>query len=256
MSSGPSHRSERCTVVVPCYNEEHRLRAAPFLRLASQPGIDLVFVDDGSTDRTAELLAELCRQSDGAARSLRLARNAGKGEAVRYGLNLALERGAPLVAFLDADLATPVEELLRLREVLVTRNADVVLAARVKMLGTHIERRPSRHYLGRVFATAASLSLDMPIYDTQCGAKVFRSTAALRAALARPFLSRWVFDVELLGRLLHGTEGAPPLPRSEILEVPLKTWTHVSGSKVGLRSMAQAAVDLIRFNVDHYRRRH
>ena len=68
--------------------------------------------------------------------------------------------------------------------------------------------RRARHYVGRLFATASSLILDMTVYDTQCGAKVLRAGPALRAALATPFHSRWAFDVELLGRLHNGVGGA------------------------------------------------
>ena len=75
------------------------------------------------------------------------------------------------------------------------------------MMGTDIRRSAVRHYTGRLFATAGSLVLGVPVYDTQCGAKAFRVTDALRAALAEPFVSRWAFDVEVLGRLLRSTDG-------------------------------------------------
>ena len=89
------------------------------------------------------------------------------------------------------------------------------------MLGYDIDRSAVRHYLGRVFATAASLILQARVYDTQCGAKLFRAGPALSDALATPFLSRWAFDVEFLGRLLIGSPAVPPLPLSAVVEVPL-----------------------------------
>ena len=95
----------------------------------------------------------------------------------------------------------------------------------------------------------SSVVLGLDVYDTQCGAKVFRDGPALRAALAQPFASRWVFDVELLGRLHGGMAGAPGLPASAFLEVPLGEWRDVSGTKLGLRSAARAALDLARITL-------
>jgi hypothetical protein len=100
-----------------------------------------------------------------------------------------------------------------------------------------------RHYLGRVFATAASLVLNLGVYDTQCGAKLFRCTPALEAALAAPFASRWAFDVELLSRLTHGPVA---LPARRIHEEPLRTWCDISRSKLGVLPMLGAGVDLAR----------
>jgi len=101
-----------------------------------------------------------------------------------------------------------------------------------------------RHYLGRVFATAASVILKARVYDTQCGAKLFRATPAVSAALAEPFLSRWAFDVEFLGRLLIGTPAVGPLPLNAIVEVPLAVWHDVKGSKLGIGGMAKTVSDL------------
>ena len=112
------------------------------------------------------------------------------------------------------------------------------------MLGYDIDRSAVRHYLGRVFATAASLILQARVYDTQCGAKLFRAGPALHGALATPFLSRWAFDVEFLGRLLIGSPAVPPLPLSAIVEVPLPVWHDVKGSKLGLGGMARTLRDL------------
>src|SRR5262249_59105570 len=106
------------------------------------------------------------------------------------------------------------------------------LGSRVKLLGRTIDRRIGRHYRGRIFATLASLVLDLPVYDTQCGAKLFRTSAILAAALSRPFRSRWSFDVELLQRLVLGFGGVPALAVREIVEEPLAVWRDVPGSKL------------------------
>jgi dolichyl-phosphate beta-glucosyltransferase len=122
---------------------------------------------------------------------------------------------------------------------------DVVMGSRMARAGATIRRSLFRHMTGRVFATAASLILREPFYDTQCGAKLFRDTPALREALAMPFLSRWAFDVELLGRLLGARE---PLPFTAFVEVPLRVWEDVGGSKLSGAGMARAALDLLRID--------
>src|SRR5262245_8983512 len=197
-------------LVVPCFNEEKRLDRGHVLELARTPGISGLLVDDGARDGTRRILEELKKEGQGKVAVLGLDTNAGKGEAVRRGMLEALERGASIVGYADADFSTPPDELVRLSRELDKRPAvKPLLGSRVLLVGTHIERRLVRHLLGRVFATLASTILDMPFYDTQCGAKWFRDTPALRAALAGPFSSRWAFDVELLGRLRRGDPGLP-----------------------------------------------
>jgi glycosyltransferase involved in cell wall biosynthesis len=244
------------TVVVPCYNEAARLDEAPLLTFLDRCAeASLLFVNDGSTDATAERLAAIAARSPARADVLSLSPNGGKAEAVRQGMLQALGRGAATVGYLDADLSTPPDELLRLRARFERPEVEVVLGARVALLGTDIERSAIRHYLGRVFASAASLILKARVYDTQCGAKLFRASPALRAALAAPFISRWAFDVELLGRLLTGSATVPALPLSAIVEVPLATWHDIGGSKLGPLAMARTLGELGRIAVDLAARR-
>ena len=88
--------------------------------------------------------------------------------------------------------------------------------------------------MGRVFATLSSLVTGLPIYDTQCGAKVFRNSEELRMIFGKPFRVNWTFDVEILARLLmiERTTGTAPLVTSAV-EYPLEEWTDVPGSKIG-----------------------
>ena len=160
-----------------------------------------------------------------------------------------------MVGYLDADLSTPPREIFRLRAAFERPGVEAVLGARVALLGTDIERSAARHYLGRVFASVAAAILHARVYDTQCGAKLFRASAALRGALAIPFLSRWAFDVELLGRLLTGSESVPGMPLSAVVEVPLTTWHDVKGSKLSPVAMARSLVDLGRIGFDVAARR-
>lgn len=233
-----------CMLIIPCFNEEARLDRAAFLSLAQTPDLSLLFVDDGSSDGTARVLEELRARAPKQVHVLILERNVGKGEAVRQGMLEALSRRMDIVGFADADLATPPDELVRVRDELIASDLSVAVGSRVLLMGTHIKRHLWRHLVGRLFATFAASILEMPFYDTQCGAKYFRDTPALRAALASPFLSRWVFDIELLGRLYIGTGEIPGIPMDKFREVTLRRWVAVADSKLSLPGMTKALLDL------------
>jgi dolichyl-phosphate beta-glucosyltransferase len=231
----------RATMVIPCFNEAERLSTHGF----QDVGFELLFVDDGSTDTTLELLKVLSQRIPSSL--LQLPVNVGKGEAVRAGLLRALAGGAAYVGYLDADLSTPMDEAARLLSIALLRpQLEAVLGVRLARMGADIERSPARHYAGRVFATFAAQVLRTRAYDTQCGCKWFRATPALARALEAPFTSRWAFDVELLGRLLRGTRSIAPTHAANILEEPLKVWRDVPGSKVTLPAALRAGVDLMR----------
>ncbi|MGI8750925.1 MAG: glycosyltransferase [Acidimicrobiales bacterium] len=226
-------------LVVPCYNEAQRLDRPALRRLAEGGSLQLLLVNDGSRDATAAALAEVAAGTT--AQVLDLATNAGKGEAVRHGLLKALADGATIVGYFDADLATPPSELQRLIDTLVEReDVEVAMGCRVARLGSIIDRSVTRHYLGRVFASAASLALGCQVYDTQCGAKVFRATPALSGALERPFGSPWAFDVTLLRRLLSGDGHRPAVAPAAMVEVPLGEWRERGGSRLDVGSMIRA----------------
>lgn len=232
-------------IVIPCYNEQHRLDIDEMLRLGGGGRVHLLFVNDGSTDMTTNVLAALAA-SEAAIDVLELAVNNGKGEAVRRGLLRAIAAGAPVVGYYDADLATPPTELLRLVDTLEGHpDIEAVLGSRVARLGCIIERSPARHYPGRIFATAASIALRLQVYDTQCGAKVFRVTPSLIAAVQQPFHSTWAFDVELLHRLVTGQGGVAPVPPRALLEVPLDTWKEMGDSRLTASAMLCAFADVM-----------
>jgi len=242
-------RGPALAVAVPCWNEAARLRGDVFARtLAAHPDWRFVFVDDGSSDGTGEALEALARRDPERIAVLRLPRNRGKAEAVRQGVLAAAAGGAPHVAFLDADLSTGPEDLAALLAEAGRSGALVVCGSRVRLLGRRIERRAVRHYLGRVFATAASLTLGLPVYDTQCGAKLFRNGPDLAAVFGRPFNSTWTFDVELLGRYLLRLGGVNALPGGlcAIVEHPLAAWADVAGSKVRPRHFFTGLFELLR----------
>ena len=278
------------TLVVPCFNEETRLKVPDYVSwLTHDPtsrDVTLLFVDDGSRDGTVAVLQQIVDAAPaGRASVLKLGVNGGKAEAVRRGMLEAMANAPPaIVGFWDCDLATPLQAVPQLAAILAMRpEMQMVFGARVALLGRQIKRSPVRHYLGRVFATLASLSLDLPIYDTQCGAKLFRVTPMLRTVLAAPFLTRWVFDCEMIARFQaispaadaldyeqgrrieqgHASAGAGARARGggggggggggrstttiaeTIFEFPLEEWVDVAGSKVKPTDILRMAYGLL-----------
>lgn len=256
IGSGSSVVPQRLTastiIVVPCYNEELRLPRETFQSFAaSHQDIAFLFVDDGSQDGTRLLLESLQEASRDSFAVLPLPRNGGKGEAVRQGLLDVLSSGAKFIGFWDADLATPLDELPGFIAI-ADRQPDVflVMGARIRRLGSRIDRSILRHFVGRVFATLASLVLGLPVYDTQCGAKLMRVHPSLHRALSAPFCGRWTFDVELIQRLVtERRQDAYPdkcsMAHHGIVEVPLARWVDVRGSKVRISDGLTAFTQLI-----------
>jgi dolichyl-phosphate beta-glucosyltransferase len=252
----------RICLIVPCYNEAQRLNVEAFRRfLARSTATHILFVDDGSYDNTVTLLDTLSGEFPGQASVLRRPANQGKAETVRSGMVHALENLRPeIVGFWDADLATPLELVPNLLAILEARPAiEMVFGARVQLLGRRVERRAMRHYLGRVFATAVSSVLHLAIYDTQCGAKLFRVTPEIGKIFGEPFLSRWVFDVEILARYLVRYGGDVKRLEQAIYEYPLEVWTDVAGSKVRPADFFTAFWDVFRIHrkyLTHANNRH
>ena len=128
-----------------------------------------------------------------------------------------------------------------LKELKRKNDLVLVMGARVQLLGRIIARNKIRHYLGRVFATLASIVLKLPVYDTQCGAKLFVTTEAIAFAFNAPFISRWIFDVELIARLVFKSRVNA---FKSICEFPLEEWHDVKGSKIRLADFWIAICDL------------
>lgn len=238
-------------IVVPCYNEADRLPAEEFGEfIAGHSEIGFIFVDDGSGDATGERLRALAGLCPERCTVFTLPENAGKAEAVRQGMGQAFETGATYVGYWDADLSTPLGEIIPMRDLLgADAELEMVFGSRVRLLGRAIHRHALRHYLGRVFATVASLMLGLPVYDTQCGAKLMRASPAVRELFVEPFVAKWIFDVEVIARLIRslGPDGRQRA-QEVISEYPLRAWRDVGGSKLRLSDFARAAGDMVKIH--------
>ena len=247
-------KPDSIALVVPCYNEAKRFSAEVFRSfLDVHPNVSFLFVDDGSTDETLIKLTEFCNSLSKQSRVIALEGNSGKAEAVRQGILQVVDEDHEYIGYWDADLSTPLNEVDNLLLSLKRSNADAAFGSRVKILGHDIDRRLYRHLAGRVFATIASYTLGLPVYDTQCGAKLFVNNRSMKAVFNDPFVSGWSFDVEILRRysiLYQATEA-----RMNIREVPLACWTHIAGSKVKASDFFYAIYELYRIK-SYYRRKH
>ncbi len=219
-------------VVVPCYNEAARLPVEPLLQfLNANSRVAVCLVNDGSTDATGATLAAVRARNPQQVLVLDLAANSGKAQAVRQGVRHTRATGRfAFIGYWDADMSTPLSELARFLLTFEEHpDCRFVLGARVKRLGANIDRLLARHLLGRLFATVASTVLQLPVYDSQCGAKLFRADMS-EVLFDEPFVTSWLFDVELLARLRNAV-GTDALLAS-VIELPLTTWVDVGGSKL------------------------
>jgi dolichyl-phosphate beta-glucosyltransferase len=184
------------SVIIPCFNERTRLRRTvdDVAAWAARRGrdIEIIAVDDGSTDGTSGLAAQWTDVP--ALRVLTLARNQGKGAAVRAGM---LAAQGELRAFVDADGAVPFEDI-EILETALSGGADVAAASRV-LDTAKIEARAHRQFLGFFFRALVRALLVRTVDDTQCGFKLFRARAA-EALFAEQLIPGFAFDVEVIAR--------------------------------------------------------
>ena len=194
---------EKIAIVIPCYNEAQRLPLEPFIDFARRnDDVRLIFVDDGSKDQTISLLCGAVAALPEKVDALMMKKNGGKAEAVREGLKFAVSRGHKYIAFLDADLATPIDAVLDFASVADRMDdIDVVFGSRKGGLGHRVYREFHRKIISRICSTLGRMATGLPIYDTQCGAKLFRNTPQLSRSLEKPFSAGWLFDVELFLRI-------------------------------------------------------
>jgi dolichyl-phosphate beta-glucosyltransferase len=224
-------------IIIPCYNEADRIQARAFVAAANaNPEMELYFINDGSTDATEKKLLEIQKGAP-QIKIISLEKNSGKGEAIRKGLLAAIQEQHQLIGYLDADLSTSMEEFLRLKNLLISKELDLVLGSRIKKMDTVIERSFFRHIAGRMIATIIDQKFKLGVYDTQCGAKIFRS-ALIQSSIQERFYTKWFFDAELLVRIkkYHSAYAGA--------EIPLGKWQNVANSKLSVLSFPIVMKDL------------
>ena len=233
----PDYRPKRA-IVVPCYNEEQRLDSGAFISfIDASPDTLFVFVNDGSADDTLLTLLGIQAKRPLNVVVADLDQNSGKAEAVRQGMIAAIELGAETVGYWDADLATPLDAIDDFTRILDQySDTQVVFGSRRMLLGHRIQRNFARRFVSRMCAALARQAVRLPIGDTQCGAKMFRTSSSLNAALERPFLAGWLFDVELFSRLSSSMSGN----RYAFFELTLSEWSEVPGSKINASTVIRS----------------
>jgi dolichyl-phosphate beta-glucosyltransferase len=220
-----SQNAPELSIIIPAFNEEKRLgrtlariheyfEACP----AGPGGVEMIVVDDGSTDDTARVVEEYSRRIP----SLRLVSNGenrGKGYSVRHGM---LEARGRVTLFTDADLSSPIEESEKLLAAIRAGN-DVAIGSRAmdrSLITVHQSR--FREIAGMIFNTFVQLFTGLPFVDTQCGFKAFVREPT-RIVFEQQRIERFGFDPEILFLAQrHGLRA---------VEVPVR-WAHDPATKV------------------------
>ncbi|MGB1445023.1 MAG: glycosyltransferase [Flavobacteriaceae bacterium] len=230
------------SIIIPCYNEANRFPTERYLQfLKQQPEVRLVFVDDGSSDTTEQVLSAIVAAFPKQTNLIVLEKNQGKAGAVQKGMLWAVTKTtSDRFAYLDADLSTSLEECLRLSEG-INENCRFIFGSRILKTDNQIERKWYRFLIGRVVATAISTLLGISVYDTQCGCKILHRDL-VELAFKDAFSSRWLFDVEIFFRLIRAFGKEEMVAFSK--EVPLDQWIDTEDSRVKFSYMFRLWVDL------------
>lgn len=213
------------SIVVPAFNEEARLGQTlrEMLSHVEKANLcaEIIVVDDGSNDETAEVARRACAEFPAVkTKVIRYEKNRGKGFAVKTGLR---EAAGAIALFSDADLSTPIEEMDKLIEPIRKGKCDVAFGSRAldrSLIGAHQPWR--REQSGKVFNLIVKVLTRLPFADTQCGFKAFRMSA-FRPLLDCLEIDRFGFDVEFLY--------AAKYRGLRLREIAVR-WNHCDGSKI------------------------
>ncbi|RXR24348.1 glycosyltransferase [Flavobacterium stagni] len=228
----------KIAILIPCYNEELRLDLQSVDTLIDHSDLQIYFVNDGSTDKTVEVISKIIAQYPTRCTLLDYSKNSGKANAVYTAINAINNQNSyDYIGYFDADFSTPATEIIRLKEEVKQLQPSLLIGSRILLLNSGIKRKFYRHIIGRVIVTLINFKFKLGIYDTQCGAKFF-SSKIISEGFDTPFNTSWLFDVELFirlkkkGLLEHGRE------------VPIFNWRDVEGSKLTWKSVFKIVREL------------
>ena len=229
---------QKIAIIIPCYNEEKRLSEAALHELHNTTPVHIYLCNDGSTDGTAALIDGFANRMERCF-AIQYSKNQGKANTIYKSANALLAKNDYThIGYFDADFSTPVGEIKRMLQHLAEEPSRFLIGSRVKLLNNDIQRKTHRHFIGRAIITIINFKLNLGIYDTQCGAKLFPAGIATEG-FSQPFKTSWLFDIELFIRLKK--KGL--LSRGE--EFPLRHWKDVDGSKLGWKTSFKILKELL-----------
>jgi glycosyltransferase involved in cell wall biosynthesis len=242
--------SKNIGVIVPCYNEAKRLKIDSFKKFISENSqYILCFVNDGSKDSTFDILERIRGEFPSQVVVIDCKKNVGKAEAVRAGVNyLKKIDEIKYIGFLDADLSTDFDDFVNISEVLKKSKFKIVSGSRIVRMGANIVKESSRGIISKSINLLICVILGMNFQDTQCGAKIMTKDM-VEAAFQKPFLTRWLFDVEIFMRMrnFYGKEKSVQY----ICEQPLNRWVHEDDSKLGFKDSIKIVFQLFQIAVTY-----
>ncbi len=235
---------QRCVgVVIPCYNEEERLLSEEFINyIDKNSGYHLCFVNDGSKDKTLEVLKNLQKGREDFITVYDCEKNGGKAEAVRLGmLHMAKKEDLDYIGFLDADLSTDLTDFDDLVSTIENSDFKIVSGSRISRMGANITKESARKIISLTINFIIRKILSMDFKDTQCGAKIFHKDV-IEIAFSQKFVTQWIFDVEIFKRMTQhfGLKKA----KAMLCEQPLKRWIHADGSKLSMKDSVKIVFQL------------
>lgn len=237
-------------VVIPCYNEEERLSSNEFKDFAHKNlGYHLCFVNDGSTDKTLEVLEELRKGNESNISVYNCEKNGGKAEAVRQGmLHLHKDKQFDYIGFLDADLSTDFRDFDDLVQTLEKSDFKIVSGSRMSRMGADITKESARKIISMTINLIIRSILRMPFNDTQCGAKIM-TRDVVPMLFEKAFITKWIFDVEIFMRMRKHYGKAKVIQL--ICEQPLKRWIHADGSKLSMKDSVKIVGQLAKIAISY-----